>query len=57
MKTEKEEEDYKVKMEELKNFLFLVNVYTSEFYAGFKLSEVISQLMKYLSMNIIKNLI
>lgn len=41
MKTEKEEEEYKVKMEELKNFLFLVNVYTSEFYAGFKLSEVI----------------
>ena len=34
MKTEKEEEEYKVKMEELKNFLFLVNVYTSEFYAG-----------------------
>lgn len=44
MKTEKEEEEYKVKMEELKNFLFLVNVYTSEFYAGFKLSEVISKL-------------
>ena len=43
MKTEKEEEEYKVKMEELKNFLFLVNVYTSEFYAGFKLSEVISK--------------
>ena len=44
MKTEKEEEEYKVKMEELKNFLFLVNVYTREFYAGFKLSEVISKL-------------
>ena len=43
MKTEKEEEEYKVKMEELKNFLFLVNVYTSEFYAGFKLSEVIKE--------------
>ena len=26
MKTEKEEEEYKVKMEELKNFLFLVNI-------------------------------
>lgn len=46
MKTEKEEEEYKdkEKMEELKNFLFLVNVYMSEFYAGFTLSEVISKL-------------
>lgn len=43
MKTEKEEK-YKEKIEELKNFLFLVNIYMSEFYAGFTLLEVISKL-------------
>ena len=44
MKTEKEEEEYKFKMEELKNFLFLVNVYISEFYLGETISDVLSKL-------------
>lgn len=40
----KEKEEYKIKMKELKNFLFLVNIYMNEFYAGFTLLEALFKL-------------